>query len=246
MSRRFVAVVLLLIAAIAAPLAAQDILPLKHIVIFNNNGRKPPSACVYPLFRLSEPFALVEDFYTPGTLDATIVDNLGRARMLYVGQYCNESPLFADESICEAVRALLKRGGLLFFDYATGSRGIRFRPDTVQFLKSVGVTAPSEFHPGYGKDKFADAKAHAVLAKPVPLGGKDAGHYGWWEKWPAEQILLAHDSTDKGKATLLVQDGVLGKGTIMFNQLPGAFRSPSGIYFDLVRNIIAHTYGEGR
>jgi len=227
-------------------LQAQDLLPLKHIVVFNNNGRKPPTTCVYPIFRLSESFALVEDFYTPGTLDATLTDNLARSRMLYIGQYCNEAPLFAYSEACKAVKALLRRGGVIFFDYATGSHGVRFKPETVKFLQSVGVTPPSEFHPGYGKDTCAEANRHVPLSKPVPLGGKDAGHYGWWEKWPDEQIVLAQDKSDKGKATLLMQDGVLGKGAVMFNQLPGAFRSSSGIYFDLVRNILAYAYGGGR
>jgi len=225
---------------------AQELLPLKHVVVFNNNGRTPPSPRVYPMFRLSEPFALVEDFYTPGTLDATLTDNLARSRMLYIGQYCNEAPLFSDPTICEAVKALLKRGGLLFFDYNTGSRGIRFRPETVKFLKSVGVTVPEAFQQGYGKTKFAPANVHAILAKPIAVGGRDTGHYGWWEKWPESQIVLAHDTNDAGKATLILQDKVLDKGTVMFNQACGIFRSAEGVCFDMVRNIIAYAYEEGR
>ncbi len=37
---------------------------------------------------------LQEDFYTAGTIDSTVADNLARAQMLYVGQYCDEGPLF--------------------------------------------------------------------------------------------------------------------------------------------------------
>lgn len=246
MSRTALLTIGLAVAAVCASACGQDLLPLKHVVVFNNNGRKPPSECVYPLFRLSEPFALAEDFYTPGTLDATIADNLARSRMLYVGQYSDESPLFADANLCEAIRSLLKSGGVLFFDYNTGSHGVRFHSDTVAFLKSVGVAIPDEFRPGYGKSVFADANVHAVLAKPVSVGGIDAGHYGWWEKWPAEQIVLAHDKEDKGKATLLMQQGVLGRGAVVFNQLPAVFRASSGSCFDLVRNIVSYAYAEGR
>jgi len=224
---------------------AQELLPLKHIVVFNNNGRKPPDVCVYPLFRLSEHFALVEDFYTPATLDSTIADNLARSRMLYIGQYCDEGPLFADTQLCEAIKALLQRGGLLFFDYHTGPDERRFSPDTVTFLKSVGVIPPAEFHAGYGKSTFADANVNVMLSKPVKIGGKDAGHYGWWEHCSTGQIALAYDKEAKNKATLILQEGVLGKGAVMFNQLPGVFRDSGGIHFDLVKNILSHVYEEG-
>ncbi|MDD4871158.1 MAG: hypothetical protein PHR77_11420 [Kiritimatiellae bacterium] len=225
---------------------AQELLPLKHIVVFNNNGRKPPDVCVYPLFRLSESFALVEDFYTPATLDATITGNLARSKMLYIGQYCDEGPLFADPQLCEAIRSLLQRGGLLFFDYNTGPDERRFSPDTVTFLKSVGVNPPAEFYPGYGKSTFAETNVNVMLSKPVKIGGKDTGHYGWWEHCSTGQVVLAHDKNAKNKATLILQEGVLGKGAVMFNQLPGVFRDSSGTHFDLVKNILSHVYEEGR
>ncbi|MBT4822394.1 MAG: hypothetical protein HOJ57_06225 [Lentisphaerae bacterium] len=223
-------------------LRAQALLPLKHTVVFNNNGRKPPTD-VYPLFRLSEAFALVEDFYSPATLDATLTDNLARSRLLYVGQYCNEAPLFADPEACSAIRGFLERGGVLFLDYGTGSRGIRFKPETVKFLKSVGVTPPEEFQTGYGRSIFAAEEAHPVLAGPAPLGGRDSGHYGWWEKWSPQQVALAHDAETAGKGTFIAQSNVLGKGTVMFNQVCGIFRAPQGVYFDAVRNIVAYAYG---
>ncbi|MEW6356010.1 MAG: hypothetical protein AB1696_06785 [Planctomycetota bacterium] len=236
----------LVLLFIRAELHAQELLPLRHVVVFNNNGRKPPTPNVYPLFRLSEPFALVENFYTPATLDATLTDNLARSRMLYIGQYCDEGPLFADPVVCKVLRNFLQGGGMIFFDYNTGGRPGRFSPDTEKFLTSVGVMPPSEFCQGYGSDCFAEANRHAVLSAPVPIGGKEAGHYGWWEKWPKEQIVLAHAKDDPGKATLLIQEGIHGKGVVMFNQLPGAFRSADGLYFDLVRNIIAYAYNEAR
>lgn len=245
MARR-TAVAVLVLAWVCACAGAQDLLPLKHVVVFNNNGRQPPASSVYPLFRLSEVFGMVEDFYTPGTLDATIADNLARARLLYVGQYCDESPLFTDPQLCEAIRALLQRGGAVFFDYGTGSDKMRFRPETVAFLKSVGVTPPDGFHPGYGKSVFAEAKTHALLAAPAPIGGKETGHYGWWEICSPGQIALARDVSDKNKATLVLQEGVEGKGAVLFNQLPSVFRESSGVCFDLVRNVLAAAYAEGR
>lgn len=39
--------------------AAQDLLPLEHVVVFNNHGRQPPNPSIYPVFRLSERFALI-------------------------------------------------------------------------------------------------------------------------------------------------------------------------------------------
>ncbi|NOZ24021.1 MAG: hypothetical protein GXP25_23330 [Planctomycetes bacterium] len=246
MTRTAILFVALVLSFPRRDIQAGDLLPLKHVVVFNNNGRVPPATRVYPMFRLSEPFAMVEDFYTPATLDATLTDNLARSRMLYIGQYCNEAPLFADADVCRAIRDLLQRGGVVFFGYNTGSHGIRFAPDTVKFLKSVGVTPPGAFQTGYGKTKFAPANVHVILSRPTSVGGKETGHYGWWEKWPPGQIVLAHDARDKGKATLVLQDKVLGKGAVMFNQAYGIFRSSDGVCFDVVRNLIAYAYGEGR
>ena len=225
---------------------AEELLPLEHVVVFNNNGRRPPTPNVYPLFRLSERFALVEDFYTPRTLNATIVESLQRSKMLYVGQYCDESPLFADPDLCGAIKAHLEQGGLVLFDYHTGAREIRFQPETEEFLKSVAVAPPGDFQPGYGRSRLGEAGVHVILAEPVPIGGKGVGHYGWWQKWSPEQVVLAHDQEDEAKATLIIQDRVLGSGAVMFNQLPSAFRESSGVYFDLVRNVIAYAYEQGR
>jgi len=231
----------------ALPGAAQEMLPLGHAVVFNNNGRRPPSESVYPLFRLSERFALVEDFYTPANLDATLVENLEQARLLYVGQYSDESPLFVDPELQAAIRAFLGRGGLLFFDYGTGLEGHkRFRPETEVFLKSVGASPPGDFHPGYGTSRFAAADAHTILAGPALIAGKTAGHYGWWQQPAAGQIVLACDRNDPGRATLVLHPGVQRKGTILFNQLPSVCREPRGTCFDLVRNVLAFAYGAGR
>ena len=225
--------------------AAQDLLPLEHVVVFNNNGRQPPNPSVYPVFRLSERFALVEDFYTPANLDVSIVDNLRRSKLLYIGQYSDESPLFAEPDLCRAIRAHLERGGMLFFDYHTGSDGKRFRPETEAFLKSVDVSPPAEFSPGYGTSQFGTVDDHVMLVRPVALGAKSLGHYGWWQKWSPRQIVLAYDSEDSGRATLIAQQGVAGKGMVVFSQLPSLFRSPNGVAFDLARNLIAHAYAEG-
>ena len=222
--------------------SAEELLPLRHVVVFNNNGRTPPSPSVYPLFRLSEPFGLVEDFYALRTLDAAIVADLAESRMLYIGQYCDESPLFDDQQICRAIRSLLKRGGLLLFDYGTGVRGVRFRPSTVRFLKSVGVTPPGDFRTGYGASQLAKAGTHAVLSRPHAIAGRRTGHYGWWQKWAPNQVVLAHDRKDKARAVLVLHDHVLGKGTVIFSQLPGAFRERRGTHFHLVANIIAYAH----
>ena len=240
----------LLLAAVVGTLcsssAAEQLLPLEHVVVFNNNGRKPPTPNVYPLFRLSERFGLAEDFYTLETLDASFGENLKRSRMLYVGQYSDESPLFRDPAICEAIREHLRQGGLLVFDYGTGTRDDRYRPETLEFLKSVGVTPPGDFHTGYGRSQFEKSDAHAVLSRPVSIGGKSVGHYGWWENVSPEQIVLARDQANADQATLILQENVLGAGAVLFNQLPAAFRTPDGLYFDLVHNIITYAYGDGR
>jgi len=241
---------LLLAAAIAGTscscATAEELLPLGHVVVFNNNGRVPPTPNVYPLFRLSERFALVEDFYTLATLDASFQENLKRSRTLYIGQYSDESPLFRDPAICEAIRGHLKQGGLLVFDYNTGTRDGRFRPETREFLKSVGVEPPGDFHPGYGKSVLEKPGTHAILSRPVAVGGRSVGHYGWWEKWSPEQVVLAHDQANTAQATLILQEDVLGEGAVLFNQVPSAFRTPHGLYFDLVHNIITYAYGDGR
>jgi len=240
----------LLAAAIAGTAcccaAAEELLPLEHVVVFNNNGRVPPTPNVYPLFRLSERFGLVEDFYTPVTLDASLREDLKRSRMLYIGQYSDESPLFCDPAICEAIRGHLKQGGLLVFDYNTGTRDGRLHPETQEFLKSVDVEPPGNFQTGYGKSRLEKPDTHALLSRLVPVGGQGVGHYGWWEKWSPKQVVLARDRANPDQATLILQDNVLGAGAVLFNQLPSAFRTSHGLYFDLVHNIITYAYGDGR
>ncbi|NLS93982.1 MAG: hypothetical protein GXX96_17625 [Planctomycetaceae bacterium] len=234
------------VAVACSGAAAEELLPMEHVVVFNNNGRVPPSPNVYPLFRLSERFGLVEDFYTSSSLDVSLPGNLTRSRMLYVGQYCDELPLFRDPAIGEAVREHLKQGGILVFDYNTGTPQGRFHPETDKFLKSVGVESPGVFQTGYGSSRLAEAGSHAIVSQPVAVGGKGVGHYGWWEKWSPDQVVLARDQAKPGQATLILQEGVLGKGAVLFSQLPTVFRSDDGLAFDLVHNIIAYAYGDRR
>ncbi len=243
--RSFMAAGLILTLACCGAVG-QDLLPLRCAVVFNNNGRTPPTPSVYPLFRLSEHFALFEAFYTPANIDSTFVTNLQRSRLLYIGQYSDEGPLFADPDLCREIRGHLKQGGLIFFDYHTGAGQRRFRSETEALLKSVGVIVPGEFQPGYGESSFVAPEIHTVLAEPVPIGGKTTGHFGWFRQWSPEQTVLARDRNDEGRATLLVQDGVAGKGTVIFSQLPSVFRSDIGVSFDLVRNIITYAYATQR
>lgn len=222
-------------------------LPREHVIVFNNNGRKvSDKAAIYPLFRLSERFGLIEDFYTPGNLDATLAENLGRSKMLYIGQYSDESPLFADADVQAAIRSHLTRGGLVVFDYCGGSSKGRFHAETEAFFKSILVALPGEFHPGYGASRFRLAGTHAILNQPAALAGKSTGHYGWFERPAASQIVLACDRDQEGHATLILQEGVLGKGSVLWSQLPSVFRDSSGVSLDLVKNVIAYAYGKGR
>lgn len=234
------------VAMAGSCVAAEELLPLQHVVVFNNNARTPPSPNVYPLFRLSERFGLVENFYTPASLDASFGEALNRSSMLYIGQYSDESPLFRDPAIGDAIREHLKQGGLLVFDYNTGTRQDRYRPETQEFLKSVGVEPPGSFESGYGQSRFDKPDTHTLLSQPMPIGGRGVGHYGWWEKWSPDQIALARDGTRPNRATLILQENVLGNGAVLFSQLPSAFRTSEGLNFDLVHNIITYAYGDRR
>ena len=237
----------LLLAAVVGPTCpglalAGELLPLDHVVVFNNNGRVPPTPNVYPLFRLSERFGLVEHFYTPTGLGISLRDDLGRARLLYIGQYSDESPLFRDPGVCEAIRDHLRRGGMLVFDYHTGVRDDRFHPETLDFLKSIGVEPPGDFHTGYGSSRFEEADTHVLLSQPAAIGGKTLGHWGWWQKWSPGHTVLARDRNDATQATLILQEGVMGHGAVLFSQFPSVFREPGGLPFDLVHNVIAYAY----
>lgn len=243
---RKIASLFLAVAGACVCTAAEGLLPLEHAVVFNNNGRAPPTANVYPLFRLSERFGLVEDFYTPSTLDRSFPANLKRSCVLYVGQYSDASPLFRDPAIGEAIRGHFRRGGVLVFDYHTGTPGGRFRPETEKFLKSVGAEPPGDFRTGYGESRLEKPGVHAIVSRPLPVGGRSAGHYGWWQKWSPDQVVLARDRADPARATLILQEKVLGEGAVLFNQLPSVFRAPDGLAFDLVHNIIAYASGERR
>ena len=98
-----------------------------HIVIFNTAREGSPDKN-YPQYSFEKKFGVVEHRYayahegersTPA-IDEKLIADLNKSKMLYIGKWAggNAGYLFYKKpQYAEAIKNLLKRGGLIFFDY---------------------------------------------------------------------------------------------------------------------------------
>ncbi|MBN1673206.1 MAG: hypothetical protein JXR37_19330 [Kiritimatiellae bacterium] len=206
------------------------------MVAFNRAGQYYPS-------RDLTAYDLRVHRYTAEKLDASFCARLAEAQILYIGQYAGSEPgqaLFADAERSAAVLALLKRGGLLFFDYAAN-------PDdaaTRKFFAGLGLE-----HPGAPAGKGYDCAAapdsrSRLLSEPHKIEKRVGKAYGAWDQWPSAYDAPIRDARDSARAAMLVKTGVAGKGTIVLSQMPEVFRDKTGAAKDLADNIIALAFGK--
>lgn len=161
-------------------------------------------------------------------------------KLLYIGQYAGgaiSKAIFENEERTKAVEEFLKCGGVLFFDYASYSDGA-----TVKFLQSLGLE-----HPGYTRGRYYDCvpqkgSTHPVLRIPHHLRGKVGRAYGWWEGWKGKGYQVPfRDKENPDHAGMLIKTDVLGKGTIIFNQIYTMFREDPDSK-KLVENVLTYIF----
>ena len=186
-------------------------------------------------------------------LDDTFPANLAKSRFLYFGQYstvgCVKSSgdLFTSAANRRAVSDLLRSGGIVFFDYY-GTPMPQARA-FVDYLGTIGVE-----HPGPIRVPEKASRQTAVVwpeNRDHPLargiGKEELLAYGSWGRWSDKQLALFRAKNDASKATLIVQEGVLGKGRIVFSQIVFPFREQAGRGVGgnrtLAENVLALAFG---
>lgn len=220
--------IIVFFVSISLPVYAEDSSGF-YAVILNAEGRN------FPLFSLSDEYSINEFRYTLPK-DDSLIENIGKAKLLYVGQYSESFlTITGNKILSEAVKNFLKNGGCIFFDFSSTSKYY----DT--FLNEVGVNNPAgSFSDGYYNSViFPENTGMKIFNIPHKISGTFRC-YGWWGKWTDEQIVPLRDFANQEKrAAMIIQENVLGKGRIIFNQYPDIFRKPT----PLTENILSYVYG---
>jgi len=219
---------LVFFVAIASPIHAEDDSGF-YAVILNGEGRN------FPPFSLFEEYSINEFRYS-SQKGSALIENICKAKLLYVGQYSESFLTITNNKIlCEAVKNLLKKGGCIFFDFSSTSKSY----DT--FLNEVGVNNPAgSFSDGYYNSVILpENTGMKIFNIPNKISGTFKC-YGWWETWTDKQIAALRDfAKPENRAAMIIQENVLGKGRIIFNQYPEIFRNP----IPLTENILSYIYG---
>jgi len=183
-----------------------------------------------------------KDTYKP--LNNSFIDNLKESKLLYIGQYCggDSKYLFSKDKYAEAIKDFLKNGGVFFIDYRSDS------PVMNPFLDSIEVKNPSPRYNSIKRGAYSAMisskdKTHILVNKPNIISG-EINAYNWWERWSNKQTALFRNSScpEKG-AAMIIQEKVLGKGTIVFNQILPIFSKGKG-GGKLLENILSYAYGQ--
>lgn len=157
-------------------------------------------------------------------LSDKFMEDLEKAKLLYIGQRTSETAGMLFKKYPEAVKKFLQCGGVIFFDYGSAS------PSLNKFFKSVDVENPSA---DYKNMKSGDYSAVSwekcdisLLKMPHDMKkGKRIAAHGSWIKWTETQTAPFRNVNDPEKlAAMIIQENVLGKGTVIFNQIYCIFR----------------------
>jgi len=176
-----------------------------------------------------------KDIYKP--IDEDFVSDLERSKLLYLGQYAGEFANIPFKKYPNAVRKFLEGGGVIFFDYFSTTSALN------EFLKNVNVENPSrDFKSGsYGAIPWKGITNTLLLNFPHKLGKGHFSAYGWWEKWPDNQIAPFRSEIGLGqRAAMIIQEKVLGKGKIMFSQMYNIFTPADK---KILENTLSYIFG---
>ena len=233
-----------------------------NAVILNGFEAKGKELKNTPSFSLEEEYGIKEHRYWPGDsclegklkdsditvedwkkkhgniykpLDDSFLEALKKSKLLYIGQYAGDdkSELFNNPRYAEGITNFLKNGGCIFFDYLSIGDGN-------EFLSSLGFDSPGEFKEDYTSSSiWPGCKDMPLLNKPNSIPADPISCYGWWEKWSAKQLAPLRSMKNPEKAaTLILQEGVGGKGRIITNQNFKFFRNRE----PLTDNILSYVF----
>ena len=213
------------------------------LMLLLRNSRPDPSTgkafytCVGGQWKTAN-YGIVQKIYDKDNFRDGLAQDLAAAKLLVVGCYADADAeeVIADQRCQEALRAFLGAGGTLYFDFGSCFGGVKGRA----FLKSVGV----EIHPqsaptskGYPLEVPKGA-THPLLTTPNDLVKLAVSYYGYRGTYAAQpgQIPLLSVKGEPGRCAALLQEGVLGKGRLLFSCVYGC---PDL----LIQNILVCAYG---
>jgi hypothetical protein len=188
------------------------------IMLLSRMERRPAHLLQHGL-----PIFVVDEQFLDKTVGDEVESSLAKCKVLVVER--SGGPVagmfFSEERYRQAVRSLLERGGTLFLDYSTNMSS----PELIGFLKSINVT-----NPGYAAKDTLRSYQPVLTEKGAALIGKasneldgealqEYGAYGAWADPPDGITTLARMNEAPGAASLLMQDGGVGQGRVIFCQL---------------------------
>jgi len=236
-------VLICLLLIVAAVSAAQP----KVLVTFNREDAPTGRLRGNPPWDAGE-YGLERRNFGKSTLQDGFVDALGQARMLVVARDAAEQAekyLFGVPAYQAAIRDFLTRGGVLMFQYHGLPDGQGMRA----YLKSLGVVHPGATEGKYYTLEIPAGTDHRIVRSPHKLKSREGtkAAYGWWSNRPAGQTALFSVRGDPDKAAMLVQDGVQGKGTVIFSRIFVLGRSKNigqnPYYRGLMENLLTCAFG---
>lgn len=170
---------------------------------------------------------------------ASVVEDIDRSRMLYFAQWYDPTVVLRNPECAKAARELLRRGGTIVFDYCAVDG-----PATIAFFKTVGVDSPQGFEGGYidacPSTDTADSQ-HPFVRHPLDLQAKtfEKCGFGSWATWSERQAAPLR-VPGSGRAALIVQSQVEGRGTVVMNRVYEIFRKDFGPRGDMFKNIMSY------
>lgn len=183
-----------------------------------------------------------KDDYKP--VDNSFIDNLSKAKLLYFSKWCGSCSqyLFNRDEYANAVSEFLKKGGTVFFDFNSANLVLTPYLDSIHVKNPASSSSDTTVVGDYVASVSPEYKNHALVNNPYKILGTVRGYNWFWKKnCSEEQILLFVDSVDSNKVAMVVQENVLGKGTIIFTQLYPIFGKE---HKELLENILSYVYGQ--
>ena len=213
-----------------------------HMIILNSPKRNHPD------FSMEEEFGIVEHRYQTAypnhDLGDAFINDLQQYQMLYLGQKASEDTrgIFVHPQYKEAITAFLRRGGVLFVDYFGCAAH-----EATQYFQTIGVDFPQRLGTGADYPAIPNPahRKHTLLNTPHHLDAHIRAAF-WWEQWSDEQTPLFVSKSDPSHAAMIVQQNVLGKGTVIFSHMPDMFRRTGRVKGGqpVLENTLSFIYGQ--
>jgi hypothetical protein len=195
------------------------------------------------------PIFVVNEEFLSKTVGDEIESDLAKCKVLVVERSGakSASAFFNEPRYCEAVRTLLKRGGVLFLDYGTNMSS----PQLIRFLKTIKAK-----NPGYASKQTLRSYPPILNQQGIALLGQapnqldtksllEYGAYGAWLHVPSGLSVLAKMNQPPKAAALLMQEEVLGKGRVFFCHVTKVWLKQSrSSHYAFQENLISNLVGK--